>query len=75
VGAAVGELVEIALQRGRAVKPRLQAAVCGEHGGNPRSIRFFHAAGLDYMSCSPFRVPVARVAAAQAAVAGAKLRA
>jgi pyruvate,orthophosphate dikinase len=65
----VGELVEIALQRGRATKPGLQAGVCGEHGGDPRSIRFFHAAGLDYVSCSPFRVPVARVAAAQAASA------
>ncbi len=64
----VGELVEIALERGRAAKPGLQAGVCGEHGGDPSSIRFFHAAGLDYVSCSPFRVPVARVAAAQAAV-------
>ena len=66
----VGELVEIALERGRAAKPGLQAGVCGEHGGDPSSIRFFHAAGLDYVSCSPFRVPIARVAAAQAAVAG-----
>jgi pyruvate,orthophosphate dikinase len=63
----VGELVEIAIERGRAAKPGLQAGVCGEHGGDPASIRFFHAAGLDYVSCSPFRVPVARVAAAQAA--------
>ena len=63
----VGELVEIALERGRAAKPGLQAGVCGEHGGDPSSIRFFHSAGLDYVSCSPFRVPVARVAAAQAA--------
>ena len=62
----VGELVEIALERGRAARPGLQAGVCGEHGGDPSSIRFFHAAGLDYVSCSPFRVPVARVAAAQA---------
>ena len=64
----VGELVEIALERGRAAKPALQAGVCGEHGGDPSSIRFFHVAGLDYISCSPFRVPIARVAAAQAAV-------
>jgi pyruvate, orthophosphate dikinase len=64
---AVGELVEIALERGRAAKPGLQAGVCGEHGGDPKSIRFFHAAGLDYVSCSPFRVPIARGAAAQAA--------
>jgi pyruvate,orthophosphate dikinase len=68
VGAGVGEVVEIALERGRAVKPRLQPGVCGERGGEPRLIRFFHAAGLDYVSCSPFRVSVARVAAAQAAV-------
>ena len=65
----MGELVEIALERGRAAKPGLQAGVCGEHGGDPSSIGFFHAAGLDYVSCSPFRVPIARVAAAQAAVA------
>jgi pyruvate, orthophosphate dikinase len=63
----MGELVEIALERGRAAKPGLQAGVCGEHGGDPKSIRFFHAAGLDYVSCSPFRVPIARGAAAQAA--------
>jgi pyruvate,orthophosphate dikinase len=63
----VGELIEIALERGRAAKAGLQAGVCGEHGGDPRSIRFFHRVGLDYVSCSPFRVPVARVAAAQAA--------
>jgi pyruvate,orthophosphate dikinase len=66
----VGELVEIALERGRAARPGLEAGVCGEHGGDPSSIRFFHAAGLDYVSCSPFRVPVARVAAAQAAAGG-----
>jgi pyruvate,orthophosphate dikinase len=63
----VGQLVEIALALGRVAKPSLQAGVCGEHGGDPRSIRYFHAVGLDYVSCSPFRVPVARVAAAQAA--------
>jgi pyruvate, orthophosphate dikinase len=66
----VGELVEIAIERGRAVRPGLEVGVCGEHGGDPRSIRFFHRAGLDYVSCSPFRVPVARVAAAQAAISG-----
>ncbi|MEA2135359.1 MAG: pyruvate, orthophosphate dikinase, partial [Solirubrobacteraceae bacterium] len=65
----VGELIAIALARGRAARPGLQAGICGEHGGDPDSIRFCHAAGLDYVSCSPFRVPVARVAAAQAAVA------
>jgi pyruvate,orthophosphate dikinase len=65
----VGELVEIALQRGRGARPRLVAGVCGEHGGDPASIGFFHRAGLDYISCSPFRLPIARVAAAQAAIA------
>ena len=66
----VGELVEIAVQRGRAARPGLEIGVCGEHGGDAASIRFFHAAGLDYVSCSPFRVPIARVAAAQAATGG-----
>ena len=65
----VGELVELAVQRGRHTRPDLECGVCGEHGGDPDSIRFFHAAGLDYVSCSPFRVPIARVAAAQAAIA------
>ena len=51
---------------GREVKPKLKVGVCGEHGGDPRSIEFFHHAGLDYVSCSPFRVPVARLAAARA---------
>jgi pyruvate,orthophosphate dikinase len=64
----VGELVEIAIDRGRAVRPNLEVGVCGEHGGDPESIRFFHAVGLQYVSCSPFRVPIARVAAAQAAI-------
>jgi pyruvate, orthophosphate dikinase len=63
----VGELVQIAIERGRAARPGLEVGVCGEHGGDPASIRFFHSAGLDYVSCSPFRVPIARVAAAQAA--------
>jgi pyruvate,orthophosphate dikinase len=65
----VGELVEIAVERGRRARPGLETGVCGEHGGDPRSIAFFHRAGLDYVSCSPFRVPIARVAAAQAALA------
>jgi pyruvate,orthophosphate dikinase len=64
----VGELVQTAITRGREVRPQLEVGICGEHGGDPASIRFFHAAGLDYVSCSPFRVPVARVAAAQAAI-------
>jgi pyruvate, orthophosphate dikinase len=64
----VGELVRIAAERGRAVRPGLELGVCGEHGGDPDSVRFFARAGLDYVSCSPFRVPIARVAAAQAAL-------
>ncbi len=64
----VGELVRIGCERGRAARPGLHVGVCGEHGGDPRSITFFHGAGLDYVSCSPFRVPIARVAAAQAAI-------
>ena len=65
----VGELVTLGTRRGREVKPKLKVGVCGEHGGDPRSIEFFHHAGLDYVSCSPFRVPVARLAAARAALA------
>jgi pyruvate,orthophosphate dikinase len=64
----VGQLVEMAAQKGRAVRPDIELGVCGEHGGDPASIGFFHKAGLDYVSCSPFRVPIARLAAAQAAV-------
>jgi pyruvate,orthophosphate dikinase len=62
----VGQLVEIGVHKGRSVKPQLKIGVCGEHGGDPASIRFFHGAGLDYVSCSPYRVPIARLAAAQA---------
>jgi pyruvate,orthophosphate dikinase len=64
----VGELVEIAVRRGRANNPELELGVCGEHGGDPGSVEFFHAAGLDYVSCSPYRVPIARVAAARSAI-------
>jgi pyruvate, orthophosphate dikinase len=64
----VGELVQIAVERGRKVRPDLKLGICGEHGGDPASITFCETAGLDYVSCSPFRVPVARLAAAQAAV-------
>jgi pyruvate,orthophosphate dikinase len=64
----VGELVAIATQRGRKANPKLKVGVCGEHGGDPRSIEFFNKVGLDYVSCSPFRVPVARLAAARAAM-------
>jgi pyruvate,orthophosphate dikinase len=63
----VGELVRMAIERGRAAHPGLEVGICGEHGGDPDSIAFCHRAGLDYVSCSPFRVPIARVAAAQAA--------
>jgi pyruvate,orthophosphate dikinase len=62
----VGELVRAALTRGRTVKPGLQTGVCGEHGGDPRSIHFFDKAGLDHVSCSPYRVPVARLEAGRA---------
>jgi pyruvate,orthophosphate dikinase len=66
----VGQLVELAVQRGKGSRPALEVGVCGEHGGDPASVAFFHRAGLDYVSCSPFRVPIARLAAAQAAIAG-----
>lgn len=64
----VGQLVKLATEQGRAVRPSLSIGVCGEHGGDPRSIAFCHQMGLDYVSCSPFRVPVARLAAAHAAM-------
>lgn len=64
----VGVLVEKAVELGRKTKPDLKIGVCGEHGGDPKSVIFFHKAGLDYVSCSPFRVPIARLAAAQAAL-------
>jgi pyruvate, orthophosphate dikinase len=64
----VGRLVRIAVEEGRAARPDLQVGVCGEHGGDPDSVHFFHDAGLDYVSCSPFRVPVARLEAGRAAV-------
>ena len=64
----VGQLVEIATSKGRAVNPELKCGICGEHGGEPESVKFCHRVGLNYVSCSPFRVPIARLAAAQAAV-------
>ncbi|MEZ4319026.1 MAG: pyruvate, phosphate dikinase [Myxococcota bacterium] len=64
----VGQLVQIGTERGRSAKERLKVGVCGEHGGDPVGVKFFHAAGLDYVSCSPYRVPVARLAAAHAAL-------
>ncbi|MGH7041669.1 MAG: putative PEP-binding protein, partial [Acetobacteraceae bacterium] len=67
----VGEMVRIAVAKGRAAKPGLKLGICGEHGGDPASIAFFERAGLDYVSCSPYRVPVARLASAQAALEAA----
>ncbi|WP_347347515.1 pyruvate, phosphate dikinase [Nigerium sp.] len=64
----VGQLVQIGVEKGRSTKPNLKTGVCGEHGGDPASIEFFHKAGLNYVSCSPFRVPIARLAAARAAL-------
>ena len=65
----VGQLVLDAVSRGRSTRADLKLGVCGEHGGDPESIDFFYRAGLDYVSCSPFRVPIARLAAAQAVIA------
>jgi pyruvate,orthophosphate dikinase len=65
----VGALVLLAVEGGRTTSPSLKIGICGEHGGDPRSVGFCHRAGLNYVSCSPFRVPIARLAAAQAAVA------
>ncbi len=64
----VGQLVEIAVAKGRKTRPNIKLGICGEHGGDPDSVKFFHKAGLAYVSCSPYRVPVARLAAAQAAI-------
>ena len=64
----VGELMRIAVERGRGVREELKLGICGEHGGEPRSVAFCHELGLDYVSCSPYRVPLARLAAAQAAL-------
>jgi pyruvate,orthophosphate dikinase len=64
----VGELVKLAVERGRKTRPQLKLGICGEHGGDPASIAFCESVGLDYISCSPFRVPIARLAAAQAAL-------
>ena len=64
----VGRLVELAVKEGRATRPELKCGICGEHGGDPSSVEFCHKVGLNYVSCSPFRVPIARLAAAQAAL-------
>ncbi|PIS30752.1 MAG: pyruvate, phosphate dikinase [Candidatus Marinimicrobia bacterium CG08_land_8_20_14_0_20_45_22] len=64
----IGELIQIGIERGRKARPELEIGICGEHGGEPRSVKFCHKVGMDYVSCSPFRVPIARLAAAQAVV-------
>ncbi len=64
----VGELMKIAVAKGRSTRTRLKIGICGEHGGEPSSVEFCHRIGLDYVSCSPFRVPIARLAAARAAL-------
>jgi len=72
--AGIGELIRIGIERGRATRPKLKIGICGEHGGDPASIHFCHKVGMDYVSCSPFRVPIARLAAAQVAVAEAQIK-
>eukprot|EP00803_Ostreobium_quekettii_P006380 evm.model.scf_878EXC.6 EVM.evm.TU.scf_878EXC.6 scf_878EXC:39440-41599(-) len=67
----VGELIKLAVERGRSTRPDIELGICGEHGGDPASVAFFHKAGLKYVSCSPLRVPIARLAAAQAAIKAA----
>ena len=64
----VGQLIELAIERGRKARPGIKIGICGEHGGDPRSVEFCHRNGFDYVSCSPFRVPIARLSAAQAAI-------
>ncbi|HQI37083.1 MAG TPA: pyruvate, phosphate dikinase, partial [Spirochaetota bacterium] len=64
----VGQLIKMACEKGRSVNPNLKLGICGEHGGDPSSVEFCHVVGLDYVSCSPFRVPIARLAAAHAAI-------
>jgi pyruvate,orthophosphate dikinase len=64
----VGQLIKMAVDKGRATRPNLKCGICGEHGGEPSSVKFCHQIGLDYVSCSPFRVPISRLAAAQAAI-------
>ena len=64
----MGTLIKMAAEKGRATRPDIKLGICGEHGGDPSSVEFCHNTGLNYVSCSPFRVPIARLAAAQAAV-------
>ena len=64
----IGKLVKMAVELGRSTRPDIKLGICGEHGGDPKSVEFCHEVGLDYVSCSPFRVPIARLAAAQASI-------
>jgi len=66
----VGQLVKMGVEKGRSTRPKLKCGICGEHGGDPASVKFCAKVGLDYVSCRPYRVPIARLAAAQAAIAG-----
>jgi pyruvate,orthophosphate dikinase len=68
----IGELIKIGIERGRSTRPNLKVGICGEHGGEPESVKFCHRVGMDYVSCSPFRVPIARLAAAHAALESKK---
>jgi pyruvate,orthophosphate dikinase len=68
----VGQLIQMAVTKGRATNPKLEVGICGEHGGEPSSVEFCYRVGMNYVSCSPYRVPIARLAAAQAAITGDK---
>ncbi len=68
----VGQLMQMAVEKGNKTRPGIKLGICGEHGGDPESVKFCHKLGLNYVSCSPYRVPVARLAAAQAAIEEAK---
>jgi pyruvate,orthophosphate dikinase len=68
----VGQLIRIGIEKGRSTRPNLKVGICGEHGGDPKSIEFCHRAGMDYVSCSPYRIPIARFAAAQAVIRNKK---
>jgi pyruvate,orthophosphate dikinase len=68
----VGELIKLGIDRGRKTRQKLKVGICGEHGGDPESVKFCHRVGMNYVSCSPYRVPIARLAAAQAVVEGEK---
>ena len=70
----VGQLVKMGIEKGRSARPKLKVGICGEHGGDPKSVIFCAKVGMDYVSCSPYRVPVARLAAAQAAIADARAK-